>query len=570
VVDGLPETTPDGQGQVDNLDLGSIEQIEVLRGAAAGLYGHAAGGVIRMRTDSIRAGRHATAQNTFGSFGQQQYRLAVGEGRGAWGWRMSGVHQRLVGYREHAAMRNTILNGKISFKKHISLIINYSDSPLADDAGALTLAEAEANRRMARTQNTQLGAGETVRQGKIGATGTHAIDTRRGVQWHAFGVGRQFANRLPVANSGAVSFDRAWAGAGVAYTQRHLFFKKNAQLRVHTAYEIQRDDRQRRDNSPSGPTETRRLDQRETYANAALGAEWQYTPDEQIQVTAALRYDRLWLQADDRLLDDGDQSGRRVFDNLNPMLGIGWAIWGGMWLYANAATAFETPSLTELARPDGLGGFNPALAAQRSRSIECGAKGFFLKKKIRYDVAMYRIVATDEIVPYEVAGVAGAFFRNAGATRRVGVEGMVEVPIGRWLQASVTWQQASFEYQKAADSANDGKKLPGLPAQQGVVMLRGGAADAAPKGWYGAAQAQYAGRVWADDANATSVDPVWIGSVRGGYGSTWRGIRWSCFGGISNLTDTPFFSNLRINAAGGRYYEPGAGRGWYVGVSVGG
>jgi len=33
VVDGIPETTPDGQGQIDNLNVGIVERLEVTRSA---------------------------------------------------------------------------------------------------------------------------------------------------------------------------------------------------------------------------------------------------------------------------------------------------------------------------------------------------------------------------------------------------------------------------------------------------------------------------------------------------------------------------------------------------------
>jgi iron complex outermembrane receptor protein len=36
-----------------------------------------------------------------------------------------------------------------------------------------------------------------------------------------------------------------------------------------------------------------------------------------------------------------------------------------------------------------------------------------------------------------------------------------------------------------------------------------------------------------------------------------------CFG-VNNLWNEHFYSNIRINAAGGRYYEPAAGRNWFV------
>ena len=44
IVDGIPETTPDGQGRLDNLPLGIINNVTILRGPASAFYGNASGG----------------------------------------------------------------------------------------------------------------------------------------------------------------------------------------------------------------------------------------------------------------------------------------------------------------------------------------------------------------------------------------------------------------------------------------------------------------------------------------------------------------------------------------------
>src|SRR5882757_5452567 len=48
LVDGIPATLPDGQGQVSHIDLASAERIEVLRGPFSSLYGNASGGVLQV------------------------------------------------------------------------------------------------------------------------------------------------------------------------------------------------------------------------------------------------------------------------------------------------------------------------------------------------------------------------------------------------------------------------------------------------------------------------------------------------------------------------------------------
>src|SRR2546422_887964 len=51
LVDGIPQTLPDGQGQLTNLELGAADRIEILRGSASALFGNASGGVISIWTD---------------------------------------------------------------------------------------------------------------------------------------------------------------------------------------------------------------------------------------------------------------------------------------------------------------------------------------------------------------------------------------------------------------------------------------------------------------------------------------------------------------------------------------
>ncbi len=53
-VDGIPATMPDGQGQISNIDINSIQDVEVLRGPFSALYGNASGGVINVTTETGR------------------------------------------------------------------------------------------------------------------------------------------------------------------------------------------------------------------------------------------------------------------------------------------------------------------------------------------------------------------------------------------------------------------------------------------------------------------------------------------------------------------------------------
>src|SRR3954454_1638227 len=51
LLDGIPQTLPDGQSQLTNIDFADVERAEVLRGASSSLYGNASGGVISFQTE---------------------------------------------------------------------------------------------------------------------------------------------------------------------------------------------------------------------------------------------------------------------------------------------------------------------------------------------------------------------------------------------------------------------------------------------------------------------------------------------------------------------------------------
>jgi len=73
VVDGIPATLPDGQGQVDSLQLASVGRIEVMRGPSASLHGSAAGGVIHIESEETPAVPFVEGRVAFGSHGYRGY-----------------------------------------------------------------------------------------------------------------------------------------------------------------------------------------------------------------------------------------------------------------------------------------------------------------------------------------------------------------------------------------------------------------------------------------------------------------------------------------------------------------
>jgi iron complex outermembrane receptor protein len=83
VVDGIPATLPDGQAQVDNIDLGASKRIDVLRGPSSSLYGPASGGVILIESETGPEDPFLSARVAAGSYGNQKVQAKSGGLMGA-------------------------------------------------------------------------------------------------------------------------------------------------------------------------------------------------------------------------------------------------------------------------------------------------------------------------------------------------------------------------------------------------------------------------------------------------------------------------------------------------------
>jgi iron complex outermembrane receptor protein len=68
LLDGIPESEPDGQTRIEAIDFTSIGRIEVVRGYSSSLYANAPGGVINFLTDKYFPISFVQLDNEFGSY----------------------------------------------------------------------------------------------------------------------------------------------------------------------------------------------------------------------------------------------------------------------------------------------------------------------------------------------------------------------------------------------------------------------------------------------------------------------------------------------------------------------
>ena len=570
LVDGVPETTPDGQGQTDNLDLGIVDRIEILRGPSSGLFGNASGGVLSIATEDRVATPFFEAGATFGDFKMQQYQVKAGLKSGRTHYIIHGTDTETDGYRQNSGMKSTTVNAQalheFAENSTFKVLVNYTDSPQADDPGGIDKSAVVLDRRQARDRNVSFQAGEAIDQFKIAAILKH-----NKMNTNVFYSNRNFYGLLPFESGGIIDLKRDYWGHSFQYNLVDFDPAKKDEFghKLQFGYSLaQQTDQRERFLNLMGTQGSTTFDQLESFSNFGvfLLEELQLTNGWSAMVS--LRYDWNKLEAEDKFLSNGDDSGEIRLSTFNPSLGINYLLGPGTHFYTQFSTSFETPTLNELSNnPSGQGGFNDELSAQKARNLEVGLKGI-LNGKLQYDLAYFFIRTQDEIVSFELQDFPGRdFFRNAGETVRNGLESQIKYAFAKNWRLNLAYTYSDFYYDSYINGGDDfsGTQLPGIPRHFGSASLR----YIDPDGFFARLQSRMVGLTYLADGNGIDREPQYtLLNLNLGYKLKFGSWSLVPFFGINNLTDEEYSDNIRINAFGGRFFEPAPGRNVYGGLRI--
>jgi len=586
IADGIPYSAADGQGQAGSFPLDALDRIEVLRGPLALQYGNAAGGAIVAYTD-LESARGARVDFWAGS--HDSYRASAGvdgaSENASWRWRLDANRFVTGGERMQSAAERSLLNAAVQWApregESIKLVVNalsqpqtqdplgltrqaLHDDPYGTDAAALTF-----NTRKS-IENHQFGLQweRDYAPGRRAWLNTYHIE-RDVVQFLALPVGAQ----IPASSAGGViDLTRRTSGIGLGHQwagvqgQLTLGFQRGDLKETRRGYENFIGNR-------VGVRGGLRRDELNSVVSNELYAIGDWRPANAWSVLGAARYSRIRFESDDHFfaLNNGDDSGRVNYNEYSASLGVARAFSQGE-LFASVGRGFETPTVTELAyRPDGGAGFNFSLRPAHFISGEIGAR--WRDKDTQASVTFYRINGNEEIVPADSRG-GRASFSNAGRTGRMGIElGWSGKLRSQWTYAlAANWIQAHFDqdfsYRVFVNGVNQirtvdsGNRIPGIPRADAYAELKWRShADT-----FGAAlEARVSDSIATDDRNMDYASAYARFAVR----MEWRPSKangWNGFVRIDNLFNRQHVGSVIVNEGNSRFFEPGAGRSFTMGV----
>lgn len=584
LLDGVPQTLPDGQSQLTNIDLGLVDRVEILTGSAGALYGNAAGGVLAFTTESPVAPVTARARMIAGSFGTRKWQLVTGARQGKTSSLLSTSRFTTEGFRQHGGATATTFTGKLDvFLNARSLLgvrISSTDAPRAENPGALTALEYAASRDSAASANILRGADKSLSQHQVSLRYRWLSGTGTEFELTAFGLKRDLDNPLATAppppvtpTAGTLSTIGRVAG-GVRAAGTLPVGGEGSTLRLSAGIDLQtmRDNRRNQRSDAGAATGVMLADQRETVTELGPFAQAHWEPAQSVLLLGAIRYDRLEFRVTDRFLDDGvDNSGKRVMERVSGSGGVSLAITPATTLYANVATSFESPTTTELVnQSNGTVGFNTTLGPQRTVSAEVGLRGR-IGANFDFSVAGFASRVRDAIVQ-EREQDGRAFFQNAGRVRNHGIETGLGATPWPWLRLQAAYTYAKYRFSEyripngAVVDTLDDKRIAGVPRH----FVR-----ASALGSFGAARIELeqstASDVYGDDRNTLHVAGWGLGitALRISAALQRGTLRIEPFGAALNLFDRRYVGSVNLNGFGGRILEPAPGRTMYLGIEVG-
>ncbi|MFL1412978.1 TonB-dependent receptor family protein [Acinetobacter baumannii] len=588
-VDGIPATMPDGQGQTSNIDLSSLDHVEVLTGPFSSLYGNSSGGTILTSTKEGQGKDSIELSYSGGNHDKSRAGLVLqGGAKGANepSYIISSSYFDTDGYREHSGAEKVLNNAKLSWNlddgSKINWVTNYVKIH-ADDPQGLTHDQWNANPKQQVPFLKQFNVRKDIEQTQMGVTWSKPINDKNELYAMAYLGNRQVTQYQSIPKStqdasinhagGVIDFERNYYGADFRWTGKELL--PNTTLSVGVALDAMDEDRKGFENfnlvngQPSyGVKGNLRRDEDNTLWNIDpyLQASWQFLPTWRLDT--GVRYSNVHYKSEDNYLSNGDDSGKTDYDKVLPSVALSWQILPELMAYVSYAKGFETPTFTEMAyRPDGQSGFNFDLTASTSDTYETGLKS--QNQLGDFTLAVFQTKTKDDIVS---AGNSNgrSTFRNADKTLREGVEFAWNKKLWRDLiaTASYSYLDATFDADIPAlgniAQISSGNAIPGIAKNQAYASL----AWQPSHGLYGGVDVQYMDKVYVNDTNSDAAPSYSVTSANVGYAWVMGDWKVNSFARVDNLFDKKYAGSVIVNDGNSRYFEPADGRNWSAGLRV--
>ncbi|MDP4116939.1 MAG: TonB-dependent receptor, partial [Bacteroidota bacterium] len=450
--DGIPINDPSGFApDFFDVDFANVKNIEVLRGAAASLYGgSAAGGVINITTKNGE--NKPFGGEVFGMAGSNSFwksGLQLGGASSDLNYRLSASRSMGDGYRTHTHFQGDNVYGKVTYTPTDNISITpviswskwYHENPEGINLDYF-------NRDPKLPNDDAVPFNEYLETNRFtgGVSGSINIMENNSILFNGYvkstkfteANNKTFTHRQITNPGGTLQYVLNTAG-------KNSSFKNTVSAGID--FQGQNIDEYGQANDHSFEVPGRLFDQKYKQAGLGLFVIDKVNLNEQWGAMVSLRYDNLTNKLTDNLNLGQGLSGDKDFSKTTGRIGVTYSPLTEMNLYANWGQGFLPPATEELAHnPFSFGGFNNDLTFATSNCIDLGVRGL-LRDNLRYDLAGFYMTTKNDFDRYRVSGRGQeVFYRNFGSSKRLGVELYVAYSPIKEIELQAAYTYSNFKY----------------------------------------------------------------------------------------------------------------------------
>lgn len=487
-LNGIPITDAEGATLLDDIDVSTLGQIEVIKGPASSLYGAGIGGVVKMYTLTPEPGATRLTQELLaGSYALLRTNTRVEHATDKSAVVVNYGHQHSDGYRVHSSSTKdyVLLSADLKASSSQTLSIyaaaNHSFEQLA---GQLTEAQFLGRQNVAEPPYVANDGNVTVDSVRFGAS--HRYEFSRAVS----NVTSAYASGYQLTQPFAVGYTANMAVNVGGRTELSLFFGgPGLGLAGITGVEVQQTSSFKKSYGlTAGVLGGLRGDLEVQALQATPFTQWDLILPYEFTLTAGASLNVVRYEIKDRLTNSANpthanQSGVKSFSPvLAPRVALRKMFDRLLMAYAQVSFGYTPPSSGSVVIPQ-ISAVNRDLKPERGILFEIGAKGGLFAQRFRYEVALFDLEVQDKLTPRAVTSTSGTVLytltTNAGSQSNRGLEVAAkyrliddERGIVSLFQPFAAYTLSSFRYDDFKSDNNNnartvdytGKKVVGVPA----------------------------------------------------------------------------------------------------------
>jgi len=426
MMDGIPETEPDGRTSFDNIDITNAENIEIIRSNASSLWGNAAGGIVNISTIPEFDNYFFNIKGFTGSFGFRKINVQAGSEFSNGKIFGSYSQSNFDGWRVHSSGKRTVVNlGVISDLSNVTKLGFFAvgTSNLFRIPGPLTLEEYNNDQTLANSTYLKRDERRYNRLGRMGVTFEHKLNANNEISSMLF-VNPKYLQRSE--RNTFRDFTRYHFGGNIVFRNTYNFNEN-----LHNSFSAGLDEAYQDGailfynlSATQGRGETLKDNKREGANTFGAFFQNELKINEKFSALVGGRYDNVTYYSES-FIDPELGLQKKSFEHFTPKAGVTYLFNPSHSVYFNLGGGVEVPAGNETDPAiTGIDLLNPLLDPIVSTTYELGTKHiYFIGKEntiqsVTYDIALYYINIKNDIIPYN----SGKFYITAGKTHRMGAE----------------------------------------------------------------------------------------------------------------------------------------------------